>query len=99
MLLLIAGLLVTLVITALISFLGISGRSLPYTEEDWGSVQSIRYVGSFGPTTQVDTDSRTFLLGSTANLAKGTRVVRRQDYFGKEVCIAGSKTCWDLLGK
>lgn len=78
----------------------------PATQEDWGTVQSIRYVSSFAPTTQLETESRTFLLKGIVNIDKGTRVHKREDFFSREVCVEGSKAdsqpdrkrCWDLLG-
>ena len=69
-------------------------------------MQSIRYVSSFAPTTQLETESRTFLLKGIVNIDKGTRVHKHEDFFSREVCVEGSKAdsqpdrkrCWDLLG-
>ena len=90
--------LAALLLAWLLSIVELRGRFVPFTQEDWGTVQSIRYVGSFGPTTQVDTDRKTFLLRGTVNLDQGTRLVRRKDYFGQAICIDGTKTCWELIG-
>lgn len=90
--------LVAMLLAWLLGIAELRGRFVSFTQEDWGTVQNIRYVGSFGPTTQVDTDRKVFLLRGTVNLDKGTRVVRRKDYFGQVICIAGTKTCWELLG-
>ena len=76
---------------------GLYTRWVPYTLEDWGTVQTIRYVGSLGPSTQLDTDRKTFRVWGTVNIDKGTRVVRRQDYFRQEICIEGTTTCWTLI--
>ena len=78
----------------------------PATQEDWGTVQSIRYVSSFAPTTQLETESRTFLLKGIVNIDKGMRVHKREDFFNRQVCVEVSKAdsqpdrkrCWDLLG-
>ena len=90
--------LVALLLAWLLTIIELRGRFVPFVQEDWGTVQTIRYVGSFGPTTQVDTDRKTFLLRGTVNLDQGTRVVRRKDYFGQAICIDGTKTCWELIG-
>lgn len=95
---LIAFLLVAMLLAWILGSAELRGRFLPYTQEDWGSVMTIRYVGSFGPTTQVDTDRKTFLLHGTVNIDQGTQVVRRKDYFGQAICIDGTKTCWKLIG-
>jgi hypothetical protein len=95
---LMAFLLVAMLLAWILSSAELRGRFVPFTQEDWGTVKTIRYVGSFGPTTQVDTDRKTFLLKGTANIDQGTRVVRRKDYFGQAICIDGTKTCWELVG-
>lgn len=90
--------LVALLLAWLLSIVELRGRFVPFVQEDWGTVQIVRYVGSFGPTTQVDTDRKTFLLRGTVNLDQGTRLVRRKDFFGQAICIDGTKTCWELIG-
>ena len=95
---LMAFLLVAMLLAWILGTAELRGRFVPYTEEDWGTVKTIHYVGSLGPTTQVDTDRKTFLLRGTVNIDQGTRVVRREDYFGKAICIDSTKTCWELIG-
>lgn len=95
---LMAFLLVAMLLAWILGSVELRGRFVLYTEEDWGTVKTIRYVGSFVPTTQVDTDRKTFLLNGTVNIDHGTRVVRRKDYFGQANCIDGTKTCWELIG-
>lgn len=90
--------LVALLLAWLLTIIELRGRFVPFVQEDWGTVQTIRYVGSFGPTTQVDTDRKTFLLRGTVNLDQGMRLVRRKDYFGQAICINDTKTCWELIG-
>lgn len=46
--------LVALLLAWLLTIIELRGRFVPFVQEDWGTVQTIRYVGSFGPTTQVD---------------------------------------------
>lgn len=90
--------LVALLLAWLLTIAELRGRFVPFTQEAWGTVQTVRYVGSFGPTTQVETDRKIFLVRGTVNLDKGIRLVRRKDFFGQEICIDGSNTCWELLG-
>lgn len=89
---------VALLLAWLVTTTELRGRFVPFTQEQWGTVQTVRYVGSFGPTTQVETDRKIFLVRGIVNLDKGIRLVRRKDFFGQEICIDGSNTCWELLG-
>ena len=89
---------VALLLAWLLTTTELRGRFVPFTQEQWGTVQTVRYVGSFGPTTQVETDRKIFLVRGIVNLDKGIRLVRRKDFFGQEICIDGSNTCWELLG-
>lgn len=89
---------VALLLAWLVTTTELRGRLVPFTQEEWGTVQTVRYVGSFGPTTQVETDRKIFLVRGTVNLDKGIRLVRRKDFLGQEICIEGSNTCWELLG-
>ena len=75
----------------------------PAEREDWGAVQSARYVGGIRYTTQFTTVSsagttRQFLLIGVVNIAVGTALEKREHVLARQVCIQGTGDCWDLLG-
>ena len=75
----------------------------PTVREDWGIVQSSRYVGGIRYTTEFTTMSpsvaaRQFLLPGVVNISAGTPVEKREHFFARQVCIQGSEACWELLG-
>lgn len=70
----------------------------PTEREYLGTVQRITYVGGFGADTQIDTETRTFLLSGPALILKGTRLERRQRIFDSEVCDMDTDACRDLIG-
>ena len=77
----------------------LSGMSDSATKTYWGEVRQIRFVGTFGPSTQIDTDLKSFLVWGVATLDKGTRLEKREDYFNRQICIVGTPQCWGLAGR
>ena len=71
----------------------------PEVVTDVGTVQKIYFVGWLGFSTQIDTETRTFLALDIVNLPKGTPLQTRQDYFGRRVCVANTKRCWEASRK
>lgn len=63
-----------------------------------GMVQTISYVGGFGPDTQVNTDVRTVLLRGAVILKTGDRLELRKGYLNSDVCLASTDRCWRLMG-
>ena len=76
---------------------------VPTDREDWGRVQSTRFVGGIRYTTQFTTVStagttRQFLLSGVVNIPHGTALEKREHFLARQVCIQGASACWDLLG-
>lgn len=67
----------------------------PEVVTDVGTVQKIYFVGWLGFSTQIETETRTFLAWDIVNLPKGTPLQTQQDYFGRRVCVANTKRCWE----
>ena len=62
-----------------------------------GTVQKIRFVGSFGITSQVDTERRSFLVRGVTSLHRGARVELRKGTWAVQLCDADSDICEDLM--
>lgn len=93
----------TLAVVALISWpYGarlMASVSAPDVVKDVGTVQKINFVGGLHITTQVEVETEALLIDDAANLPKGTRLQLRENFFGRQVCISGSRRCWDLVGR
>ena len=77
----------------------LSGLLGSTTRAYWGEVRQIRFVGTPGPSTQIDTDLQSILVWGIAPLDKGTPLEQREDYFSRQVCIVGTPQCWSLAGR
>ena len=75
----------------------LGGIGQPVAGEYLGAVQRITYVGGLGHHTQIDTETRTFLLSGAVQINKGTRLELRRGIFDKEVCEVGTQSCRDLI--
>ena len=64
-----------------------------------GSVQKVTFIGGLAPSTQVDTESQTFLLRGAASLPQGARLERRKWLGDPEVCDLQSGACWQLMSQ
>jgi hypothetical protein len=71
----------------------------PPQTEYLGVVQSISFVGGFGMTTQVQTDTHTFLVNGAWSLPRGTRLERRETITAHLVCIIDTDVCDRLLSR
>jgi hypothetical protein len=63
-----------------------------------GAVEAVHYIGSFGPTTQVDTEQRSVLLRGVFNVAKGALLEQHTGMGDPEVCEVGTTRCAYQLG-
>ena len=75
----------------------IPGLRTPIPAEYLGTVQRITYVGGFGTSTQIDTESRSFLLSGPVQINKGARLELRRGLVDVEVCEVGTPNCRDLV--
>lgn len=69
--------------------------------ESWvpvGQVQTIHYFGTLGVKAQVDTTSRSFVVGGITEMRPGQEVVLRVSRFDSELCTADHNRCEPLLG-
>lgn len=69
----------------------------PAEKEYLGTVQKITYVGGLGNHTQIDTETRTFLLRGPVLIDKDARLERRKGIFGSQVCDMDTGVCRDLI--
>ena len=67
----------------------------PDVVKDIGVIKQLHYVGGFGISTQIDTEVGTFLIWDRVNLPRGTLLQARDSYFGRRICLANTKRCWD----
>lgn len=68
-----------------------------------GTVQSIRFFGSLGVQTQVDTrdaegSERSFVVDRVSHLHKGQAVLLHAGRWGSELCNVERTICEDLIG-
>jgi hypothetical protein len=75
----------------------IPGLRTPTPAEYLGAVQRITFVGGLGKTTQIDTESRTFLLQGAVQINKGVRLELRRGIMDVEVCEVATQNCRDLV--
>jgi len=73
-------------------------KGAPQTEY-LGVVQSIHFVGGFGMTTQIQTDTHTFLVNGAWSPPRGTRLERRESITAHLVCIVDTDVCERLLSR
>lgn len=71
----------------------------PPRTEYLGVVQSINFVGGFGMTTQIQTDTHTLLVNGAWSLPRGTRLERRESITAHRVCIVDTEVCDRLLSR
>jgi hypothetical protein len=64
-----------------------------------GTVQKVTFIGGFGASTQVDTESHSVLLRGAANIRQGARLERRKDSWAVQVCDMQTGACWDLISQ
>ena len=64
-----------------------------------GTVQKVTFIGGFGTSTQVDTESHSVLLRGAASIRQGVRLERRKDSWAVQVCDMQTSACWDLLSQ
>jgi hypothetical protein len=62
-----------------------------------GTVQRIRFVATFGVSSQVDTEQRSFLVRGVTLLRQGARVQTRSGPLGSRLCDADSAVCDELM--
>jgi hypothetical protein len=75
----------------------VGGMGQSVAGEYLGTVQRITYVGGLGQHTQIDTETRTFLLRGAVQINKGIRLELRRGIFDAEVCEVGTQSCRDLI--
>ena len=75
-----------------------SAMQAPTVTEYVGIVQKTNFIGGFRTDTQVDTDQRTLLMRSIADVKRGTQLETRIDYFRRQVCEVGTDICHGLGG-
>ena len=71
----------------------------PAEKEYLGTVQKITYVGGLGNDTQIDTETRTFLLRGPVIINKGARLELRKGAFDSQVCDLVTGVCRALIGR
>lgn len=64
-----------------------------------GTVQKVTFIGGFGASTQVDTESHSVLLRGAASVRQGARLERRKDSWAVQVCDMQTRACWDLISQ
>lgn len=95
---LVAGLALTsVVLTSPLWILMLLHRGDAPAPRPQGTVQKIRFVGSFGITSQVDTERRSFLVRGVTSLHRGARVELRKGVWAVQLCEADSDLCEDLM--
>lgn len=62
-----------------------------------GTVQRIQFVATFGVSSQIDTEQRSFLVRGVTLLRKGARVQTRSGPLGSNLCDADSALCDELM--
>ena len=65
----------------------------------WGEVRQIQFRSAIGPSTQIETDRKTFLVWGSWLVDKGAQVERREGFWNPHVCIVGTDQCRELASK
>lgn len=92
---------IAIVLTSLGSLIWALGLGDWIGFEAWvpvGQVQSVRYFGTLGVKAQVDTTSRSFVVGGITEMRPGQEVVLHVSRFVSELCTADHKRCDPLVG-
>lgn len=92
---------IAIVLTSLGSLIWALGFGEWIGFEAWvpvGQVQTIRYFGTLGVKAQVDTTSRSFVVGGITEMRPGQEVVLHVSRFGSELCTADHNRCEPLMG-
>lgn len=67
--------------------------------ESLGKVTRVHFVGGFGTATQVETLTKTLLLGGAVELAVGTEIERRTTRLTDELCAVGTQHCHEIASR
>ena len=65
----------------------------------WGEVRQIQFRSSVSPTTQIETDRKTFLVWGAWLVDKGAQLERREGFWNPQICIVGTDQCRELASK
>ena len=65
----------------------------------WGEVKQIQFHAAVGPSTQIETDRKTFLVWGSWLVDKGAQLERRDGFWNPQVCIVGTDQCRELASK
>ena len=96
-LLLIMLLTLMLVVLTPLAWRAIRAYGLPDVTRPLGTVQRITFLGGWGTTTQVDTQTHSVLLRGAVNLTLGTELEQRKKFWGFEVCEVHSERCESMV--
>lgn len=75
------------------------GKTDSAPTEDWGQVKQIRFIGSPGPSTQIETDRKTILVFGGWSIDRGAQLERRRSFMTDQVCVVGTDECRELASK
>ena len=65
----------------------------------WGEVKQIQFHTAVGPSTQIETDRKIFLVWGSWLVDKGAQLERREGFWNPQVCIVGTDKCRELASK
>jgi hypothetical protein len=70
----------------------------PTTPVAQGTVQRVHYIGNLGIDSQIDTETRSFMVRGVSHLQKGWNVETRKSTWSVQLCSTDAAVCEDLMG-